>query len=131
MIAKWRKHLDKGDVCGALLTDLSKASDCLPHDLLIAKLNVYEFDMPSLKFISSYLSDRKQRVRIDNTYSSWSKILFGVPQGSVLGPLLFNVFLCDLFLFITNINIASYADDNTPYSTGKDISEVLCDLQNT
>ena len=83
----------------ALLTDLSKAFDCLPHDLLIAKLHAYGFDTKSLKLMLSYLTNRKQRLKINNTYSSWSKILFGVSQGSSLGRLLFNIFICDLSFF--------------------------------
>ena len=84
---------NSGGNFGAQLIDLSKAFECLPHD----KLHAYGLDMPSLKLLHSYLTKRRQRVKINNTYSSWSEILFGVPQGSILGPLLFNVFLCDLF----------------------------------
>ena len=69
MIEKWRKSLDNGDIFGAVLTDLSKAFDCLPHDLIIAKLKAYGFDEPSLKLIHSYLSGRKQRTKIGNSYS--------------------------------------------------------------
>ena len=75
---------------GALITELSKAFDRLPHDIIIAKLNAYGFDMKELNFIYDYLSNRKQSTKIDNAYSFWQNILYGVPQGSILGPLLFN-----------------------------------------
>ena len=97
MIEKLRKSLDSGEASAALSTDLSKAFDCLPHDLLIAKLHAYGIKKGSLKLLFSYLKNRKQRVRLNNTYSEWIDILFGVPPGSILGPLLFNIFLCDLF----------------------------------
>ena len=77
-----------------------------------------------------YLTNRKQRVKVnDDTYSSWSKILFGVPQGSILGPLLFNIFVCDLFLFLQSFDIANYADDNTPYSGNNNIVDILSNLK--
>ena len=131
MVEKWKKCLDKGGIFGALLTDLSKAFDCIPHDLLIAKLDAYGFDLPSLKFLNSYLTNRKQRIKINNAFSDWTDLHFGVPQGSILGPILFNIFLCDLFLFLPNVDVASYADDNTPYSAGNTVDEVLCSLQNS
>ena len=98
MLEKWKSAVDRGKSFGALLTDLSKAFDCLSHDLLLAKLHAYGFSLSALKLIHSYLKNRKQRTKIDSTYSTWEEILFGLPQGSILGPLLFNTFLCDLFL---------------------------------
>ena len=114
---------------GVLLTDLSKAFDCLPHELLIAKLDAYGFDKSSLKLMHSYLSNRKQSVKINDTYSSWSEILFGVPQGSILGPLLFNIFICDMFYFLEGFDIANYADDSTPYCAGKSAESVVNNLE--
>ena len=129
MIEKWRESIGSGGNFGALLTDLSKAFDCLPHDLLIAKLHAYGLDMASLKLLHSYLTKRRQRVKLNNTYSLWSKILFGVPQGYILGPLLFDIFFGDLFLFVPNTGIANYADDNTPHVTNKHLETALKDLE--
>ena len=128
MIEKWRAFLDRNETCAALLTDQSKAFDCLPHDLLIAKLHAYVCNLPSLKFLNSYLGNRHQHSKINNFYSSWAEILFGVSPGSILDPVLFNIFLCDLFLFIKNKDVASYADDTTPYKTG--VGNPACVIHN-
>ena len=129
MIETLKKTLDKGGVTGILLTALSKAFDCLPHDLLIAKLEPYGFEINSLKLINSYLSERKQRTKINTTFSHWSDILYGVPQGSILGPLLFNIYINDIFLFIDNTNIANYADDTSPYAFDYDNIKVIEQLE--
>ena len=98
MIEKWKTSVDKGRTFAALLTDLSKAFDCLSHDLIIAKLNSYGFSLSAAKLMQSYLCNRKQRTKINTAYSSWKEILCGVPQGSILGTLFFNILICDLFL---------------------------------
>ena len=92
MLEKWKSSADKGSSFGELLTDLSKAFACLSHKLLIANLHAYGFDFNALRLVHSYLRNRKQRTKINTKYSSWEEILLRVSQGSVLGPLLFNIF---------------------------------------
>ena len=129
MIEVWKKALDYQNCAGAVLTDLSKAFDCLNHDLLIAKLDAYGFEKNSLNFIYDYLKERKQRTKVNNSYSSWKDIQYGVPQGSILGPLLFNIFINDIFFFIKKTKIANYADDNTTYTSEENIEFLLKTLQ--
>ena len=93
--------------------DLTKAFDCICHDLLVAKPNSYGLYLPALKSIKDYLQNRKQRTEIESSYSDWKDITSGVPQGSILELLLFNIFLCDLFLEDENNCFANYADDTT------------------
>ena len=126
---KLQKALDQGNEYGALLTDLSKAFDCLPHDLIVAKLHTYGFSIESLKLINSYLTERKQRIKMNDQFSSSLDIVVGVLQGSILGPLLLNIFLCDMFLFCNDIEFASYAEANTPYCIEKTSEEVISQLE--
>ena len=129
MLETWRKAIDDKKYAGAILTDLSKAFDCLNHNLLIAKLHAYGFDDSSLNFIRSYLKERKQRIKVGQSYSTWNELQWGVPQGSILGPLLFNIFLSDIFYFIENSKIANYADDNTAYSISDTLEGLLTNLE--
>ena len=125
MLEKWKSAVDKGKSFGALLTDLSKAFDCLSHELLLAKLYAYEFSIATLRLIHSYLTNRWQRTKINMSDSYWEEIVFGVPKGSIPGPLLFNIFLYDLFFIMKETDFSSYADDNTPYRTADFIDEVI------
>ena len=129
MLEYWKSEVDKGKVFRALLTDLSKAFDSLSHELIIAKLNTYGFSLPALKLVQNYLSKRQQRTKINQSYSSWEEILFGVRQGSILGPILFNIFLSDLFLVVKDVNFASYAEDNTIYQSANNVEDVINDMQ--
>ena len=84
---------------------------------------------PALRIINDYLSYRKQRTKIGNTYSTWLDIILGVPQRSILGPLLFNVFLVDLFFTVNDNDIASYADKNTPYMIADNVDDLITSLE--
>ena len=121
----WKKSLDNKNFVGTVLMDLSKAFDCVPHDLLVAKLHAYGLSKDGVTFIYSYLKRRKQGVKINDTESIFQILLSGVPQGSILGPILFNIFINDLFLFINEVELANFADDNTLYTSKKDVEEVL------
>ena len=123
MIRKWQSTLNASGIVGAILMDLSKAFDCLPHDLLIAKLHAYGFGKRSLDTFYSYLSNRFHRVRIGSSFSEFLELLLGVPQGSVLGPIFFNIFINDL-LFLVQEDICNFADDNTLYVCSHDISDI-------
>ena len=112
----WRsqvRSLDKGNKIGMVYMDLSKAFDCLPHGLLIAKLHAYGLSEAACETMFDNLQDRKQRVKISNSRSSWKQLTKGDPQVSLLGPFLFNVFMNDLFLCMKNCKLYNYADDNS------------------
>ena len=103
-----------------IFMDLSKAFDSINHDLLLAKLKAYGFSENALKLMCSYLKDRRQAVQINNNFSSYKYI--GVPQGSIDGPLLFNLFINDLLLLFSETFLSNYADGNNLYSTGKELN---------
>ena len=131
LLEKWRITLDNKGYGGAILMDLSKAFDTLNHELLIAKLNAYGFSHSSLCLIYSYLKNRWQRTKINNTFSSWAEILLGVPQGSILGPLLFNIYLNDIFFIDIESDLCNFADDNTLHACDMSLKVLVEKLESS
>ena len=129
-IERWKACLDNGGKIGAIFMDLSKAFDCIRHDLLIAKLHAYGFSREALLLVYSYLENRQQRVKINGSFSSYKHLRFGVPQGSVLGPLFFNIYINDLLLSIQETEICNYADDTTIYTCDIRLENVISRLEN-
>ena len=125
MIEKITQARDNNKVFTAVLTDLSKAFDCINHELLIAKLNAGSFDSPSFKFLSACLNFRKQKTKVCSTFSDYLNILFGVRQGSIAGPLFFNVYTCDMFFQIDTSKFSSYADDNTLFTFAQNHEKLI------
>ena len=110
MTEKWENAVDNGKVFGVLVTDLSKTFDCVCHDFF------------------SFKSRRKQKTKNGIAYSLWEEIVSGVPQRSILDPLLFNIFVCDLFLSTESSYFINYTDDTTPCVIGND-NEVVSELK--
>ena len=129
LVEKCREVLDKQGYAGILLTDLTKAFNCINHELLIAKLHAYGFSLESLTFIQSYLTNRIQRVKINSSFSEYSNVESGVPQGSISGLLFLNIFICDLFFDDIDIDLANYTDGTTPYAYDPELDKVIESLE--
>ena len=129
LLEDWHEALDKNQYVATVLMDLSKAFDCVPHDILLDKLSAYGISSHSVSLLKSYLSNRKQQIKVNRVLSSWADIHKGVPQGSILGPLLFNVFINDIFHFISDSSLYNYADDNTLSFCNPDFDALISTLE--
>ena len=127
LIEEWREYLDKDFVVGAVMTDLSKAFDCIPHDLLIAKLEAYSLGEKTLSYIFSYLRNRNQCVRINDKKSDFQKIISGVPRDSITGPILFHFSINDLFFLVSSTSMHMTHDNSL--SSANTVTELKNTLQ--
>ena len=128
-IKNWKKSLDQKKFVGAVLMDLSKAFDSIPHDLLIAKMHAYGFSINAVTFFYLYLKRRTQNVRINNNDSVFQILLFVVSQGSILGPLLFNIFINDFYLWISKTDLLNFADEITISTSENTIENFISTLE--
>ena len=124
MIETWKTKLNMGHKVGVIYMDLSKAFGSLNYKLLIAKLKCYGPDQHAVEFFRSYLSNRWQCCKINNTLGDWRKIIAGAPQGYMLGPLLFNIFL-NIFFFLKDSNLGNYVYNSTLYSYNENLEIVI------
>ncbi len=124
----WRKALENHQTVGMLLIDLSKAFDCLPYSLTVAKLRAYGLSQDATTLLANYLTGIAQRVKVKDAHSTWDTLRKGVPQGSILGPVIFNLFINDIYYAIKDGCIFNYADDNTAVNTGSTLADTTSKL---
>ena len=129
MIDSWLNAIDNGKMIGVVLVDFKKAFDLVDHQILLNKLEIYGIKDDALSWFDTYLTNRKQQVSINNCQSDFQQISYGVPQGSILGPLLFLLFINDLPLYTNNVFTDLYADDTTVYDIQDSMEQIESNLQ--
>ena len=130
-VDSWLKSIDNGELIGAIFFDLRKAFGVVGHILLLRKLSMYKFDNVALNWTKSYMSNRKQCITENKNRSSFQPVKTGVPHGSVLGPVLFLLFVNDLPLFIKETYLEQYADDETVHCANKRKDIIETELQSS
>ena len=129
MIDSWLNAMDNGKMVGVVLVDFKKAFDLVDHQILLSKLELYGMDKEALTWFNTYLTQRKQQVSINDSKSNFETVSCGVPQGSILGPLLFLLFINDLPLYVDNVFADLYADDTTLYDIQSSMEQIEENLQ--
>ena len=129
MIDSWLNAIDNGKMIGIVLVDFKKAFDLVDHQIFLDKLSVYGIKDEALMWFNTYLTHRKQQVSVNNCMSDFKQITYGVPQGSILGPLLFLLFINDLPLYTKNVSTDLYADDTTLYDIQDSMERIEDNLQ--
>ena len=130
MIDSWLNAMDNGKMVGIVLVDFKKAFDLVDHQILLSKLELYGISNEALMWFDTYLTHRQQMVSLNNCKSDTEKVTCGVPKGSILGPLLFLLFINDLPLYVNNISADLYADDTTLYDIQTSLEATEANLQN-
>ena len=127
-LENWKKNLDNNEI-GAVFMDLSKIFDSIPRDLLLAKMEPCGFIEDFLTFLYSYLKRRKQSVSLNNVHNMFEILLSAIPKGSILGPLLFRIFISDLFYFIKDAQLLNFANDDTIATFSNSVDDLLVEPQ--
>ena len=129
MIDSWLNAMDNGQMVGVVLVDFKKAFDLVDHQILLSKLKLYGLNNDALMWFDTYLAQRRQQVSINDNKSDFETVTCGIPQGSILGPLLFLLFINDLPLYVDNVSADLYADDTTFYDIQASIELIEKNLQ--
>ena len=126
---EWKNALDRGLIVGVLFVDFRKAFDTVNHTILLEKLKAIGISGDLFSWLDDYMSARKQFVQLSGYQSGSKTVTYGVPQGSILGPKLFSIFVNDLPESITSGDLFMFADDTTIFTIGKNIDNIVLMLQ--